>query len=265
VTDWRRFDQELEAWRESGRRVALWLRDDDACRDSPALRRLFAIARAMEVPVALAAIPAALEPSLIDAVLESGTTTVVQHGYAHRNHAPGGVRHRELGAHRPVDAIIAELHEGFGTLERAFGARFAAVLVPPWNRIDPEVISRLPDTMFHGLSTFGPRVTACPAPGVTQCNAHVDLIAWRKDRTFVGADAAIDRLVDHLKARRERRVDPSEPTGILTHHLDMNDAAWIFLSDLIARTREHGAVAWFDVGKAFGVSDVTGVTSVRST
>ena len=265
VTDWSNLDSELDAWRESGRRATLWLRDDDACRDSPALRRLFGVARAMEVPVALAAIPAALEASLIDAVLESGTATVVQHGFAHRNHAPPGARHWELGAHRPVDAIIAELQMGFGALVRAFGTRFAAVLVPPWNRIDSGVISRLPEAGLHGLSTFGPRTATCPAPGVTQCNTHVDLIAWRRDRTFVGVDAAIDRLVDHLKARREGTVEPTEPTGILTHHLDLNDAAWNFLTGLIARTHEHGAVAWLDVGAAFGSSDEAGVTSDRST
>jgi hypothetical protein len=265
VTGWRRLDFELDAWRESGRRATLWLRDDDACRDSPALRRLLGVARAMEVPAALAAIPAALEATLIDAVAALDIATVLQHGYAHRNHAPPGARKWELGAHRPVDAIIAELQEGFGALERAFGTRFAAVLVPPWNRIDPEVISRLPHAGFHGLSTFGPRTAACPTPGVTRCNTHVDLIAWRHDRAFVGAEPAIDRLVDHLKARREGRVDPSEPTGILTHHREMNDAAWTFLTDLIARTREHGAVAWLDAGTAFGISDVTGVTSVRST
>jgi hypothetical protein len=216
------------------------------------------------VPVALAAIPAELEPSLIDAVLESGTATVVQHGFAHRNHAPPGARKWELGAQRPVDTIITELHEGFGALQRAFGTRFAPVLVPPWNRIDPEVIMHLARAGFHGLSTFGPRTAACPVPGVTQCNAHVDLIAWRKDRGFVGAETAIDRLVDHLRARREQRVDLSEPTGILTHHRDMNDAAWHFLSDLIACTREHGAAAWSDVGVVFGLCDATGVTSARS-
>ncbi len=265
MTDWRRLDQELDAWGASGRRVALWLRDDDACRDSPALRRLFGVASALDVPVALAAIPAAMESSLVDAVLESGSATVVQHGYAHRNHAPPGERKRELGAHRPLDTTLAELQQGFHSLERAFGVRFSAVLVPPWNRIDPEIIPHLPLAGFHGLSSFGPRTAACPAPGVTQCNTHVDLVAWRRDRTFVGADAAIDRLVDHLKARREGRADASEPTGILTHHLVMSDEAWDFLFDSIARTRKHGAVAWLDVGAAFDIGHATGATFVRST
>ena len=92
-----------------------------------------------------------------------------------------------------------------------------------------------------------------------QCNTHVDLIAWRRDRAFIGVEAAVDRLVAHLAARRAGTVEPEEPTGILTHHLDFDAAPWPFLAELFARTREHGAATWVDVGTAFA-----GVTSPRS-
>jgi hypothetical protein len=250
---WQRLGRELDAWRDCGREATLWCRDDDASRDSAALQRLLGVARDMQVPVALAAIPAALEASLADAVAAAELATVVQHGYAHRNQAPPGGRKWELGAHRPVAEIIAELEQGRAALVRDFGERFAAVLVPPWNRIAPEVVLRLPDAGFRGLSTFGPRPAIHTAPGLTQCNTHVDLIAWRSGRVFVGADRAIERLTDHLKARREGAVDPAEPTGILTHHLDLDDAGWRFLTDLMARTRAHGAARWLDVRAAFGI------------
>jgi len=84
-----------------------------------------------------------------------------------------------------------------------------------------------------------------------QCNAHVDLIAWRRDRAFIGAEAAIDRLVAHLRSRREGAVDAAEATGILTHHLDLDAAAWQFLADLFARTRRHGGAKWLDVDAVF--------------
>ena len=54
-------------------------------------------------------------------------------------------------------------------------------------------------------------------------------------------------------------VDASEPTGLLTHHLDMDAAAWDFLAELFAHTRQHGAATWNDVDTVFG-----GVTSARS-
>jgi hypothetical protein len=68
----------------------LWCRDDDACRDSPALRRLLEIAATANIPVALAVIPALIEDSLVDCVENASAATVLQHGYAHRNHAPAG-------------------------------------------------------------------------------------------------------------------------------------------------------------------------------
>ncbi len=259
MTAWHRLAAELDLWRDAGRQADLWCRDDDACRDSPELSRLIDIAGGANIPVALAVIPALTEPSLIDVVAKADVVTVVQHGYAHRNHAPAGGRNWELGSHRPVDQSIAELEKGRSRLGRHFGRRFAPLLVPPWNRIDPGVIERLPEAGFRGLSTFGPRARSDPVAGLVQCNTHVDLIAWRRDRAFIGIDAAVDRLVLHLAARRAGTVDASEPTGLLTHHLDLDAAAWEFLAELFAHTCEHGAATWIDVHAAFG-----GVTSVRS-
>jgi len=259
TSPWRRLDVELDAWRAAGRQADLWWRDDDACRDSPQLSRLVAIAGETNTPVALAVIPALAEPSLVDALAKADVVTVVQHGYAHRNHAPLGARNWELGNHRPLHRSMAELEEGRISLERCFGRRFAPLLVPPWNRIDPAIVEQLPQRGFRGLSTFGPRAQATPVPGLVQCNTHVDPIAWRRDRAFIGVDAAIDRLVLNLAARRGGTVDPSEPTGLLTHHLDFPAAAWDFLADLLAHTRRHVAATWIDVHTAFG-----GVTSVRS-
>ena len=256
---WEALDTELDLWKASGRRANLWWRDDDACRASPKLSRLLEIAATADIPVALAVIPALVERSLDEALQHARTVTILQHGYAHRNHAPPGDRNWELGAHRPVEAIVAELQMGRTELERRFGARFVPALVPPWNRIDAGVVMRLPDAGFKGLSTFGPRATAQLTPTLVQCNTHVDLIAWRRGRLFIGADAAIERLVAHLRARREGAVDSVEPTGVLTHHLDLENDAWEFLAELLARTRAHGAAAWIAAVTAFRP-----VTSARS-
>ncbi len=254
MSAWARLDAELDAWREDGRRADLWCRDDDACRDSPALDRLLERARDAGVPVALAVIPALVDPGLVDVAARAPFVTVVQHGYAHRNHAPPGVRNWELGIHRPVAQTLAELVTGRVDLATSFGRQFRGVLVPPWNRIDPLVVERLPEAGFAGLSTFGSRAGRHPVPGLVQCNTHVDLIAWRRERAFIGVDAAIDRLVQNLESRRTGIIDPAEPTGILTHHLDLDAAAWQFLADLFARTRNHGATTWLDVDAVFGIA-----------
>jgi chemotaxis protein histidine kinase CheA len=243
VNAWQSLDAELGRWRTTGRRATLWWRDDDAYRDSPALQRLLGLAEAAALPVALAAIPATLEPSLAAAVARSRFATVVQHGYAHRNHAPPEERKTELGLHRDVETTMAELARGLDILRRSFGEQFLAVLVPPWNRIDGEIVARLPDVAFRGLSTLGPRKARCCAPGLLQCNTHVDVIAWQRKRSFIGVEAALDRLVAHLRARRDGSADPDEPTGLLTHHVDLSDAGWEFVVQLVARTRDCGA-AW---------------------
>jgi len=109
MSAWQSLDAELELWRDAERRAAFWLRDDDACRDSAALQRMLETAEAASLPVGVAAIPATLEPSLADAVARSRFVTVIQHGYAHRNHAPPEERKMELGPHRGADETLASL------------------------------------------------------------------------------------------------------------------------------------------------------------
>lgn len=260
---WDRLACELDAWDAAGSRATLWWRDDDACHDSPALQRLLGIASCYGVPVVVAAIPADADASLLQAIVGCDAVTIVQHGYAHHDHAPAGERSAELGAHRALDLRIAELEHGRDALARRFGDRFTPVLVPPWNRIADDVLPRLPSVGIHAISCFGPRTTVMPARGLLQVNAHVDLIAWRRDRVFIGVDAAVERLVGHLHARRTSAADAAEPTGILTHHLAFSDAAWAFMAELGARTRDHRAAAWLGARQVFDVPAAT-VTSSRS-
>ena len=193
------------------------------------------------MPVALAAIPGALEESLVDAVARSRFVTIVQHGYAHRNHAPPEERKMELGMHRGAEPRSWSSRAVAIRCGGAFGERFAAGARPAVEPDRDAIVARLPDIGFRGLSTFGPRKAPFSAPGLVQCNTHVDLIAWQRDRAFIGAEAAIDRFVAHLRMRRDGSADADadEPTGLLTHHLDMSDACWEFVAELVARTRER--------------------------
>jgi hypothetical protein len=249
--------RELDTWAAMNRRATFWWRDDDAQSDSPKLTRLLGIARAHGVPIAIAAIPAGADRTLAAAIADCPPARVVQHGYAHANHAPAGERSAELGAHRGVRECIAELACGREALRTLFAHRFVPVLVPPWNRIAGNVVAALPGANLRGVSCFGPRESAAPAPGVVQANTHVDLIAWRRDRRFIGVDAAVERLAAHLRARREQTADASEPTGILTHHQVFDADAFAFLEACCAFLREHRAAAWVGVDAMFGASPFT--------
>ena len=247
--DWPDLAQELDAWHGEGRIASLWWRDDDATAPAPALDRLAGIAREHAVTVGLAVIPALVHPSLAPWI-ESARAEVLQHGWAHRNHAAGGEKKSELGSCRAAGVVMAELSRGRKRLRGLVRGRTLPVIVPPWNRIDPGLIPALPPAGFRGLSTFGPRPVATPVPGLRQMNCHVDVVDWRGGRGFVGRDRAIAAVVAHLAARRARSVDPAEPTGLLTHHAVHGETTWTFVARLIERTRSHPATRWLAPGEA---------------
>jgi hypothetical protein len=248
---WDRLDREIEQWVATGLEATLWWRDDDAVAATPALARLLAIAGRGRIPLALAVIPAGAEPGLAAALAHRPDVTVLQHGYAHLNHAAEGERAVECGGARPLDQTAGELAIGQARLSEMFGERFLPVLVPPWNRIAPALLPRLPGLGFRGLSTWGARERRQAAPDLVQVHTHADPIAWRRGRIFGGADRVIDALAGHLEARREGRADPQEPTGLLTHHLVHDEPGWAFLEALAERLSNRPGLRWVGAPEAF--------------
>jgi len=248
---WASLAEELARWQNTGQRVDLWWRDDDAVADTPALRRLIEIAR---VPVALAVIPADLQPDLASCLAvttEPDRFAVLQHGFSHRNHEPPDRKKAELGLARPGDLVLAELAQGKKILQQAFGARALPVLTPPWNRIAPAVIDHLPEQGFRGLTTYLPRRAPHAAAGLLQVNTHVDIIDWHGGRGFLGTDQSLALLTQHLRARRLKEADRIEPTGILTHHLVHDAASWLFLERLQDWLSTYPVIRWLTAREVF--------------
>ena len=247
MTGWDDLQRELERWAALGRTATLWWRDDDATAPSAGLDRALALAAATGVPLALAVVPAHNRLTAADL---AGPVTPVQHGYAHLDHAGPGAKKSELGPERRADAVIGELMTGRDAMDKAFGAAFRPVLVPPWNRIGAHLPPLLPELGYAGLSRFGPRPR--PAIGAMRLvNTHIDIIDWKGGRGFVGTGAALDRAVGHLRARREGRADPAEATGLLTHHRVHDAACWSFLERLFAATAQSGIAEWRSVACLF--------------
>jgi hypothetical protein len=239
---WAALDRELDAWGAAGRTATLWWRDDDAVAPSPELDRLLGLAAASGAPLALAVIPAAAEDALA-ARLEgqAAEIAVLQHGCAHRNHAAAGGKKCELVDPAAQPGLPAELRRARQRLAELFGRRFLAVQVPPWNRIDPALLALLPGLGFTGLYTARRRPAPEPLPGLVQANCHLDILQWRPERRFLGSGAALDLLIDHLAARRSGAAESAEASGILSHHLVHDAAAWDFLAELLARLAAHPA------------------------
>ena len=247
---WQALGRELDLW-EAGRRATLWWRDDDAAELTPALERLLGLQAEHGVPLALAVIPDRLAPGLTLRLAGREGVVVLQHGWRHRDHAGKGEGAWELGDHRPLEQVAADLAAGQRLLAETFGARFLPVLAPPWNRISERVVQRLPALGFIGLSTFCARDRAAPAPGLVQVNAHCDPIRWKQGARFAGTGRALDDLIGHLRARRVGTADPDEPTGLVTHHLALDAPAWAFVAELLRRTRAHPHLAWQSAREVF--------------
>ncbi len=284
TASWADLAQELDRWGDEGRIATLWWRDDDAAAPCGRLDRLLQIAGT--VPVALAVIPAAAELGLAARLGVPGTgptepppiepppiepppteppgVTILQHGWRHSNHAAGsgksgfsseklGFRYKksEFPAGRSPRSVTVELCAGRARLMALFGTRVLAVLAPPWNRLDESFLPLLPGCGIGAVSRLGPRRAAWPSPGVFEANVHVDLVAWKRDRGFLGETAALAGLIAHLQARRTGAADRGEPSGILTHHLVQDEATGAFLGRLIALTTAHPAARWLAGGEVF--------------
>jgi len=250
AAQWTDLADELDRWGEKGRIATLWWRDDDAAAPSRRLDSL--LATAGEVPVALAVIPALADQALAARLDRSVKTPVrvLQHGWRHLDHASGGKK-SEFPPSRSRAEIAADLADGRTRLVALFGACALAVLAPPWNRFDDTLLPLLAANGIRAISRVKARPAAWPTPGVFAANVHVDLVAWRDGREFVGEAAALGGLAGHLQARRCGAADPDEPTGILTHHLVQDEATGAFLGRLLEMTSGHPAARWLDAAAVF--------------
>ncbi|MBC6442841.1 MAG: polysaccharide deacetylase [Rhodobacteraceae bacterium] len=221
MSDWQTISSGLHRLADAGTPLGLWWRDDDAAAPTPELDRLQALAARYDMAIHLAVIPAHATPTLREALAPSVIPVV--HGFAHQSHAAAGEKNTEFSDDRGKDAICADLQLAV-TLMADLQVNYAPVFVPPWNRIGPYATALLPDFGFRYLSTYNARSAVWATSGVEQVNTHVDPIEWRGSRSLVPQDRLLARISFSLAARLDGIQDPTEPFGLLTHHL-IHDAA----------------------------------------
>ena len=229
------FTQTLERLTAKGEHVQFWLRDDDAVVPTVALKRLLDLCADHSVPLTLAVIPRDTEQPLATALQARDNVAVAVHGWSHANHAGTSGKKQELGSHRPLAETVKELKAGFDKLSGLYPQQFIPMLVPPWNRIAPEVIEALPALGFRSLSVFGPEKDAVPP----LLNSHLDIMNWHGVRG--GRDP--EELFAELAKLLDEQGRP-KTIGILTHHLVHDDNAWAFLQALMAATSGNPACRW---------------------
>ena len=232
---WGELQAEVCRRRDAGRPVQFWWRDDDASALNPALERALSLSKQHGVPLALAVIPQEADAAIFKRLHKH--VSVLQHGTDHRNRAAPGEKKTEYPATESDDAALQRISAGMAKLRSL--ESFLPVLAPPWNRLRKDLLGRLPTVGIRGVSTYGPRTSAEPAPGLRQVNTHVDIVAWRRGRRFVGEGEALRLALKHLANE--------EPVGWLTHHAVHDAAAWDFLARLFAVPD----VRWLSAAEAF--------------
>lgn len=238
---WPDLIDELDRWHAAGRVAGLWWRDDDALAATPQLDALLRLAEG--VPLALAAIPGLVEHSLPAALGGKSDIAVLQHGWHHTNRSERGKK-SEFPAGRNPAGVSADLTAGAARLTSLFETQFVPILVPPWNRFAGEFLPLLRPAGIAALSVMAGGPPATADSGVARADVHVDLVAWRAGRGFIGTEAALALLVGHLRARRLGVADPGAATGILTHHLVMDRDAAAFVHQLRATVDPHPGGRW---------------------
>ena len=239
---WREFEDGLARRCDAGRAPVFWWRDDDAGAPTAEIVRLVGLSATAAVPLALAVVPQDAQPALFHML--HARVAVLQHGTDHRNRAGPGEKKTEYPAAEGEDRALVRLAAARKHLESIAGAWLLPVLAPPWNRLRGSLAARLPEAGLLGLSAYGPRPAAHPAPGLTQVNTHVDIIDWQAGRSFVGEEQALGLACGQLALKSD------EPIGVLTHHAVHDAACWTFLERLFEASRRCGA-GWAHPGAVF--------------
>ncbi len=235
-------DLELQRWRTAGHRAVLWWRDDDARGETAPLRRLLDLAERQATPFALAIIPDQdLAP--LAACLSAGTPAApVQHGVDHQNRREGAEA-GEFPHHWLRLRVVTQVRQGWSRMQAL--PDVLPLFVPPWNDVHPELPGALKDcgyVAWSAWSTLAARPGAGPA-GPARIDAHIDLLRWRGGARFRGASKVWSALRDALEVRRKAERWEA-PIGLLTHHLDHDEAAWAFLDDFLAWSRNQPEIEW---------------------
>jgi hypothetical protein len=205
--------------------VRVWWRDDDTGPAEPKLDRLLAIAGDDDVPLALAVVPALLEPGTAAKLMDHPGITVAQHGWSHADHSRPGERKVELGGSMDHRRLLADLACGLDLLRSRLGRRLAPVIVPPWNRFDHRLEPGLVNLGFRAVSALGAQDRGHGL--LPRIDVHLDAMAWRPTPRWLGLGALAHHFARLL-------VGGAATVGVMTHHRVMRDEDFRELRRLLA-------------------------------
>ena len=240
---WADLDRELD---RCAAPMPFWWRDDDAVADTPALAALLDLRTEIGLPLALAVIPAPVEPSLVERLAGEDRVSVLQHGWDHMNHAAAGAPQSEYPAGRVAAEVQAQVTEGREILEARFPSRFLRVFVPPFGALDEGCVAPVRAGGLRHVSLS----TDFAGLGLPSRNVHADVIDWRLGRA-VPAARVIRSVILALRLRRFGLVEAARPIGVLTHHLVHDEGIWSLARELLGRLCQHQNAVFVPIEQVF--------------
>jgi len=223
--------RELARWHAAGHRPLFWWRDDDARGISPSLNRLLLIAEGL--PLSIAVIPEGVSVTLARHLTKIRTVTIAQHGIDHVNQRqPAEGPAADYTSAIAAGPLTRKILAGRDALEQA--GLDPVFFAPPWNRIEPVLLEALAISGYFSLSGWNGEGAA--RPGLQRLDTHIDLLRWKGGARFRGAGRLYEDLRRQL-AERRRGGAFGRPIGLLTHHLDHDEASWKFLEFLLRLLR----------------------------
>ncbi|CAN5504831.1 polysaccharide deacetylase family protein [soil metagenome] len=223
---------ELARWKAGGRTPMFWWRDDDARQPSAALDRLIALSHRFEAPLTVAAVPDGDIKALSRACRAASSVELAIHGFRHENRAPPGQPSGEVNDLDLLADVVLQLGTALDRFRRA-GVK-ASLFVPPWNNAHATLKTAL-GLQGLALSCYG----EMRDEPTSRLDTHLDVMRWKPVARFRGATRFLLRARRLLAERRSKALW-EEPVGLLTHHLDHDEAAWRFLEAFLPVVKPIG-------------------------
>lgn len=213
--------------------ITFFFRNDDVGWEDTRLFELLDLFAEFNLPLDLAAIPAAISPrtaARLQTLVERnpGKLSIHQHGYAHLNHEQTG-RKCEFGETRSRDLQQADIKAGKDRLNDLFGPMAEPIFTPPWNRCTADTAACLRDSGFKLLS----RDTTAPQLKIDRLAELPVSIDWFAKRKKV-------RLTpDEIGSSFSAAASACSRVGVMLHHAVMNEEERARLGELLQLVSTH--------------------------
>lgn len=213
--------------------ASVFFRDDDCGWGDDRLLLLLDIFADFDVPIDLAAIPAALNSAFTQKLsrriaAHPERLRIHQHGFAHVNHEPEGKK-CEFGAARSYGCQRADIAEGQHRLSELLDVAPDPIFTPPWNRCNSVTARCLAELGFQVLSRES-HAAPFDVPGLFELPITVDWFAHRKK-------VRLDRM--EWGRTLAAKLESNASLGIMLHHAVMDAEEMQALAQLLSLTARH--------------------------